>query len=88
VDVTNSLSGGTLGGTLSFRTQVLDPTRNALGRISVGLASVMNTQHRSGMDLNGNLGGDFFAPQPAVVPSGAVAVSVNNVSNLTASDYQ
>jgi flagellar hook-associated protein 1 FlgK len=30
-EVTTSLSGGTLGGVLTFRTQVLDPTRNALG---------------------------------------------------------
>ena len=94
VDVTNSLSGGTLGGTLSFRTQVLDPTRNALGRISVGLASVMNTQHRSGMDLNGNLGGDLFRvggvdtlSSSRNTGTGSIAVTRSNLGALTEGDY-
>jgi flagellar hook-associated protein 1 FlgK len=93
-DVTNSLSGGTLGGILSFRTQVLDPTRNSLGRISVGLASVMNSQHRSGMDLNGNLGGDLFRvggvdtlQSSLNTGSGSIAVTRSNLNALTEGDY-
>src|SRR5690606_19493280 len=41
-DITRSISGGTLGGMLDFRGQMLDPARNALGRMSVGLAEIMN----------------------------------------------
>src|SRR6185312_14854932 len=76
------------------RTQVLDPTRNALGRISVGLASVMNTQHRSGMDLNGNLGGDLFRvggvdtlSSSRNTGTGSIAVTRSNLGALTEGDY-
>ena len=61
VDITRNISGGALGGMLDFRSEQLDPARNALGRISVALTEVVNAQHRAGMDLTGALGGDFFA---------------------------
>src|SRR5690349_15264698 len=35
VDITSNIKGGSLGGALDFRNQVLDPARNALGHISV-----------------------------------------------------
>jgi flagellar hook-associated protein 1 FlgK len=93
-DITNSLSGGTLGGMLDFRTQMLDPARNAIGRMSIALSDVMNQQHRSGMDLSGNLGGDFFAVGGVLVQSNAnnsgnasAAVTRTNTGALTTSDY-
>jgi flagellar hook-associated protein 1 FlgK len=39
---------------------MLDPARNELGRITLAVASQVNSQHREGMDLTGALGGDFF----------------------------
>lgn len=60
-DITNIISGGSLGGALAFRSQVLDPTRNELGRISVALTETINAQHRSGIDLSGLKGTDLFA---------------------------
>jgi flagellar hook-associated protein 1 FlgK len=66
--VTQSLSGGMLGGFLKFRQEVLDPAENALGRLATGLAYAFNEQHELGMDLNGDLGGKFFVipnPDPA-----------------------
>ncbi|HEY0942766.1 MAG TPA: flagellar hook-associated protein FlgK [Steroidobacter sp.] len=61
IDITSSISGGSLGGLLSFRSEMLDPARNSIGRISVALHDVMNEQHRAGMDLNGDAGGNFFS---------------------------
>ncbi len=94
VDISQNLTGGSLGGTLDFRTQMLDPAHNALGRISVALASVVNAQHKDGTDLNGNLGGDLFSVgAPRVnenafnTGSGTVAVTRSNVTALTTSDY-
>ncbi len=55
------LSGGELGGLMAFRDRVLDPAVNELGRIAAGVAGLVNRQHRSGMDLNGALGGEFFS---------------------------
>ena len=61
----SALQGGSLGGLLAFRSQSLEPTENALGRIAIVLGSTFNAQHVLGQDLNGALGGNFFnVPQP------------------------
>jgi flagellar hook-associated protein 1 FlgK len=60
VDVSNSLSGGRIGGLLDARRELLDPARNELGRIAAGLVEATNAQHRRGIDLHGDAGGDFF----------------------------
>jgi flagellar hook-associated protein 1 len=95
IDITNSLSGGTLGGVLAFRTEMLDPARNTIGRLSVALADVVNGQHNAGMDLNGDLGGDFFSVGGVEVRTSAnnsgtasAAVTRANVGALTTSDYE
>ena len=92
--VTNSLSGGTVGGLLDFRDQVLTPTRNALGRIAISMAKSINDQHHAGVTLNGQLGLDVFTPAtPQVLGSSSntggasVSAQVSNVSALTADDY-
>jgi flagellar hook-associated protein 1 FlgK len=96
VDITSSLSGGSMGGLLQFRTQMLDPARNTLGRMSVAIAEVVNEQHRSGMDLRGDLGGDFFSVGDVNVRmhaanSGTSAATVTRLAgaagSLTTSDY-
>ena len=94
VDITNNLTGGTLGGLIAFRNDVLDPTRNALGRISIGLTDVINEQHHAGIDLNGNFGGDLFAVggaeglRNANNPSAAtVSVTRTDISAISETDY-
>jgi flagellar hook-associated protein 1 FlgK len=86
-DVTGQLSGGSLGGLLDFRGSVLEPARNQLGRAAIAFASAVNAQHRQGMDLNGQLGGDMFTlPAPQAFEAGSntgsadVAVSVADLS--------
>jgi flagellar hook-associated protein 1 len=95
-DITASLSGGTLGGMLDFRRQMLDPARNALGRLSIALTEVMNAQHHEGIDLNGDLGGDFFAVGGVRVQTHAdnagtgtavVTRVPGSAGDLTTSDY-
>jgi flagellar hook-associated protein 1 FlgK len=96
VDITSSLSGGTLGGTLDFRNQMLDPARNSLGRLAVGLSDVMNAQHHAGMDLNGDLGGDFFTTgavqvQESAANAGSASIAATRLAGgtgaLTTTDY-
>lgn len=94
VDITQNISGGTLGGLLDFRSEVLDPTRNALGRLSIGLTEVMNTQHHQGLDLNGNFGGDLFAVgapeglRNSGNPSAAtVSVALSDPTAISETDY-
>ena len=92
--ISSQISGGALGGILDFRRDMLDPARNALGRSAVALADAVNAQHRSGMDLNGDLGGDFFTTTtPAVFSnrnntgSASISADFGDVSQLTTSDY-
>ena len=64
------VSGGEIGGLLDYRREMLEPTRNSLGQLALGLTEALNAQHRDGMDLDGNLGGDLFTVgAPDVVPS-------------------
>ncbi len=94
-DISANLSGGELGGLLGFRDNVLDPARNALGRSAIGIAETLNAQMRNGMDLNNNLGQDFFAytaPQSIAYTSNTgtptVSTVVSDVTAVTTDDYQ
>ncbi len=94
IDITRSISGGSVGGLLDFRDEQLDPAHNALGRISVALTDLVNSQHREGVDLSGELGGDFFAIGDVETlasslngGSGTVNVEIADVKGLTQRDY-
>ena len=93
-DISGNLNGGELGGLLEYRSTILDPTRKALGRMAIGLADSFNDQHREGMDLQGNLGGDFFNfTQPNDIAftsntgNSTITTTISNVSDLTLDDY-
>jgi flagellar hook-associated protein 1 FlgK len=84
-----------LGGLLSVRTQVIDPTENTLGQFSVGLASIVNQAQASGQDLTGATGQPMFAVGPVLstpastnTSAATVAATRTNLSALTADDYK
>ena len=90
----NSLSGGTLGGLLEFRTRMLDPSRQSLGQTAVAFVEQLNEQHRSGMDLRGNLGGDLFTIAPPAIlyssgntGTGTATANVTDLGAFTGADY-
>ncbi|WP_461516038.1 flagellar hook-associated protein FlgK [Porticoccus sp.] len=94
-DVTRFLSGGELGAALDFREQVLDPAINQLGVVAVGLSSTFNQQHQLGIDLEGDAGGDFFAPLTAAVSqspgntgSSVVNATIADATLLSGDDYR
>lgn len=89
-----TLTGGSIGGLLSFRSSSLDDARNQLGQIALSLADSFNTQHASGVDLNGDSGQNFFTLGSPTVStntknSGDAQLSVNfaDSSAVKASDY-
>lgn len=91
----SQISGGILGGLLSFRNDTLDKAQNSLGRIAINLAQSFNEQHQLGMDLNGDMGEEFFAlPSPKVISAQSNSIASNITSQitdygaLTTSDYQ
>jgi flagellar hook-associated protein 1 FlgK len=95
VDVTAQMTGGSLGGLLRFRSEVLDASQNALGRVAIGLTTAFNTEHRSGMDFDGDLGGNFFtelSPAPAHAAAGnaagsGVSLAFADIGALTGHEY-
>ncbi|PIX03678.1 MAG: flagellar hook-associated protein FlgK [Gallionellales bacterium CG_4_8_14_3_um_filter_54_18] len=91
----SSLQGGNLGAYLTFRDQSLEPARNALGRVALGLATSLNQQNQLGQDLQGVLGGSLLVAAAPRVDKGAnntgtatLSASIASVSALTTSDYQ
>jgi len=91
----SNLQGGTLGAYLVFRDQTLEPARNALGRVALGLADRMNQQNQMGMDLSGVSGGNLFTMgtprlSPAATNTGGASMTsaIVDVNALTTSDYQ
>jgi flagellar hook-associated protein 1 len=93
-DITAEITGGELGGLLSARTQVLAPAQNALGLISVGLATLVNQQQQAGMDQTGapgrplfNIGAAIALPSSTNSGSASLAVTRTDMSALTADDY-
>lgn len=93
----SQITGGTLGGLVSFRSGSLDSAQNALGRVAIALAQNFNDQHQLGQDLMGALGGTFFsvaaptAQANSLNTSGAqitAAFTATAAADLTTSDYQ
>jgi flagellar hook-associated protein 1 FlgK len=92
----NTITGGLLGGLMSFRSDTLVPTQNQLGVVAAGLAVSFNDQNELGQDLNGNPGGALFTLGPVVGTPNAlnnptsttqISAAVSDPSALTGSDY-
>lgn len=59
-EITDNISGGTIGGVIAYRKDILSPTLNELGRISIAFSLSMNDMQARGMDLNNDLGEPLF----------------------------
>jgi len=90
-----TLTGGTLGGVLKFRTDTLDVVQNQIGQLALTLTSQFNAQQTQGLDLNGIAGTNLFNTiQPQVSPSSnnpstspQITASFDKTSLVTSSDY-
>jgi flagellar hook-associated protein 1 FlgK len=94
-DVTSIVSGGTLGGLLQLRSQLLQPVVNGLGQIALAAATLSNQQQAAGLDLSGNVGTAMFATGNVVTftsgfnAGNATAVATRTgLGALTTADYQ
>ncbi|MFM1887011.1 MAG: hypothetical protein RL026_2168 [Pseudomonadota bacterium] len=93
-DLGGALTGGSIGGLLDFRRELLEPVRNQLGQMAVVTGDLVNGQLQRGVDLRGQPGGALFslgavAVLPAVSNGGSaqLAVTRTDSSALTADDY-
>ncbi|MCP2066138.1 UNVERIFIED_ORG: flagellar hook-associated protein 1 FlgK [Pseudomonas reinekei] len=102
IDITGVMSGGQMGGLLRYRSEVLTPAVNSLGRIAMVVADQVNKQLGQGLDQNGNFGAALFnninsaaaISQRSIAnannnpASGNLNVTIKDTSKLQASDYQ
>ncbi|SLM62435.1 MULTISPECIES: flagellar hook-associated protein FlgK [Dickeya] len=77
----SAITGGSLGGLLSFRTSTLDSARNQLGQMALAFADAFNQQHHAGFDLNNAQGGDFFGIGTSVTLKSAKNTSSAEVAS-------
>ncbi|MDF3201021.1 flagellar hook-associated protein FlgK [Pseudomonas sp. 1912-s] len=102
MDIGSVVSGGSIGGLMRYRSDVLMPAINDLGRLAIVTADTVNNQLGQGLDLNGDFGSSLFTDintaaaisqrsQAAAgnsVGSGNLNVSIADSSKLTTYDYK
>ncbi len=97
----NDINGGAIGGLFNYYDEVLKPAQLELNRLSLVVADKMNQQHQEGVTLEDKLGGNLFndineaaAVNNRVTPnqnntgSASFSVTIDNVTDLTASNYE
>jgi flagellar hook-associated protein 1 FlgK len=102
IDITSIMTGGEIGGLLRYRSEVLDPAMNELGRVALVVADQMNSIQAQGIDKNGDFGSNLFSginsaaqmSQRSIastgnsVGSGNFDVSIEDTGKLTINDYK
>ncbi|NWA68772.1 flagellar hook-associated protein FlgK [Pseudomonas reactans] len=102
LDLGDVISGGSIGGLLRYRSDVLMPAINDLGRLAIVTADTINKQLGQGLDLNGQFGASLFKDINSAVAiaqrsqasagnsagSGNLNVTIKDSSKLTNFDYK
>ncbi|MGC7838786.1 flagellar hook-associated protein FlgK [Pseudomonas wayambapalatensis] len=102
MDITDTTTGGELGGLLRYRKDTLDPALNELGRVALVVSDAINSQLGQGVDKNGEFGALLFgdinsakaisersiARQGNSAGSGNLDVTIKDTGKLGTSDYQ
>ena len=89
-----SITTGSLGGLMAFRSQDLDTAQNQLGQLAAAFTTSFNAVHKQGYDSNGDQGTDFFTIGSPTVLSNSknssattVTAAWTDTSALKASNY-
>ncbi|AMW82266.1 flagellar hook-associated protein FlgK [Pseudomonas yamanorum] len=102
MDIGSVVSGGSIGGLMRYRSDVLMPAINDLGRLAIVTADTVNNQLGQGLDLNGDFGSSLFSDINSAAAisqrsqgtagnsagSGNLNVSIADSSKLTTYDYK
>ncbi|SDI27342.1 flagellar hook-associated protein 1 FlgK [Pseudomonas flavescens] len=101
-DISSVISTGSIGGLLTYRSQILEPTFNELGRVALVMADQVNSQLGQGLDLNGEFGASLFtninsataiaqrslANAGNAAASGNLNVTIADSGQLSTSNYE
>lgn len=101
-EITDEVSGGQLGGLLKFKTDVLEPSFNELGRVALVMSDAFNKVQTQGLDLNGNYGKAMFSDinstsisydrvkhgNNALPDDRQISMTIEDTGKITSSDYK
>jgi flagellar hook-associated protein 1 FlgK len=85
-NITASIQGGTLGGAIQVRDQIIPGLMTQLNTLASQFATAFNSAQAQGFDSNGNAGQNFFSvpANPAAAASG-ISVSISDPSLIAIS---
>ncbi|HWF38103.1 MAG TPA: flagellar hook-associated protein FlgK [Candidatus Acidoferrales bacterium] len=86
-DITSSITGGSLGGTIQARDSAIPSVLSSLDSLAANVENSLNSVNQAGTDLNGNQGGNLFVPPPANGQSAAsqMTVAITDPAKIAAS---
>lgn len=85
-NITASIQGGTLGGSIAIRDQVIPSYLNQLDTLASQFASAFNAAQAKGYDSNGNAGQNFFSvPANGAGAAAGITVSITSPSQIAVS---
>ncbi|HRD70276.1 MAG TPA: flagellar hook-associated protein FlgK [Legionella sp.] len=100
IDISDKLTSGMLGGLMAYERNVVGQASQMIGQMAIGLAQRFNAQHQLGLDMNNQIGKDFFTDYNSVTqqqnramrsPNNAgtadLSVSISDISQTKLSDY-
>jgi flagellar hook-associated protein 1 FlgK len=83
INVSAKLTGGSMGGLLNVRQEVIDPARSEIDALAAGMIDTINAQHTVGLTLDGNTGGNFFEPTDALIQgAGSIRLAITNPRDI------
>jgi flagellar hook-associated protein 1 FlgK len=92
-DLSDRLTGGTLGGLIAARAQTA-AAQESVGALAAALSQAVNAQQALGLDLNGQLGTALFtAPGPSVYAArtntggGSLGAAITDMAGFTPGDF-
>ncbi|MDR3501388.1 MAG: flagellar hook-associated protein FlgK [Legionella sp.] len=101
LDISAELTTGTLGGLMSYESNIIAQTSQTVGLMAIGLAQKFNAQNKLGMDLYNQIGQDYFTNYNSSAAqlkrsisstdnagTGVLSVAISDLSQMKLSDYQ
>ncbi|MGD0891358.1 MAG: flagellar hook-associated protein FlgK [Terracidiphilus sp.] len=85
-NITSSIQGGTLGGAIEIRDQVIPGLQSQLNTLASQFGTAFNSAQAQGYDSNGDVGGDFFSvPSNENDAASGISVAISNPSQIAIS---
>ena len=84
-DITDALSGGTIGGAITARDNAIPALSQQLDALASQFGSAMNSAQAEGYDLNGNPGTAMFAVPTTGSAAAGISVALTSGSQIAAS---